>query len=66
VGAEKHILLDLGSWNYTHHKLMLGVYSHVVLFVVAYIASLAYYKKAAPDDLTVYGYLKMRRAMKNK
>jgi SSS family solute:Na+ symporter len=64
VGEEKHILLDLGSLNYTHHKLMLGVYSHVVLFVVAYIASLAYYKKDAADDLTVYGFLKMRKETK--
>jgi hypothetical protein len=43
---------------------MLGVYSHVVLFVVAYIASLVYYKKDAPDDLTIYGFLKMRKEMK--
>jgi SSS family solute:Na+ symporter len=64
VGADKHILLDLGSWNYTHHKLMLGVYSHIVLFVVAYLASLVYYKTDAADDLTVYGFLKMRKETK--
>ena len=40
VGTSKRILLDLGSWNYTHHKLMLGVYSHIILFVVAYVATL--------------------------
>jgi SSS family solute:Na+ symporter len=34
------ILLDLGNFNFTHHKLMMGVYSHLVVMVVGYIASL--------------------------
>ncbi len=64
VGESKRILLDLGKWNYTHHKLMLGVYSHVVLFVVAYIASLFYFKENAPEELTIHGYLRMKREEK--
>jgi solute:Na+ symporter, SSS family len=33
-GNGKKLLLDLGPLNYTHHKYMIGVYSHVVLVVV--------------------------------
>jgi len=36
VGDRKSLLLDLGSWNFTQHKLMLGVYSHLVVIVVGY------------------------------
>src|SRR5690606_17538365 len=38
--GEKLMLLDLGAFNFTHNKLMLGVYSHVVVIVVGYVASL--------------------------
>ncbi|MGB3008556.1 MAG: sodium:solute symporter, partial [Chitinophagaceae bacterium] len=34
------LLLDLGNFNFTHHKLMLGVYSHLIVIVVGYISSL--------------------------
>ncbi len=59
VAGNKRILLDFGAFNYTHHKLMLGVYSHIVLLVVGYVASLFYFKEHASDDLTIYGYFKM-------
>ncbi len=57
------LILDLG-FNYTHHKYMLGVYSHVVLFIVAWIASFFFKSELAPDDLTIYGYLKERKEKK--
>ena len=31
-GPQKQLILDLGRYNFSHHKYMLGVYSHVVLF----------------------------------
>ena len=34
------IHLDMGRFNFTHHSYMIGVYSHIVLFVVGYVASL--------------------------
>lgn len=34
-GVETTIL-DLGSWNFTQHKYMLGVYSHLIVLVVGY------------------------------
>ncbi len=40
LGNNKRLLLDLGKYNFTHHKLMLGVYSHIVVMVVGYVASL--------------------------
>jgi SSS family solute:Na+ symporter len=45
------LLLDLGNFNFTHHKLMLGVYSHVVVIVVGYIASLFFPKPVLEDNL---------------
>ena len=40
--SNPRLLLDLGDYNFTHHKLMLGVYSHLIVIVVGYIASLFY------------------------
>jgi len=60
VGSEKLLLLDLGKYNYTHHKLMLGVYSHIVLFVVGYIASLFFKAPENIDNLTYKGWIKIR------
>jgi SSS family solute:Na+ symporter len=34
-GPEKRQLLDLGRFNFTHHKYMIGVYSHIVLLLLA-------------------------------
>jgi len=51
-----HLLLDLGKWNYMHHKYMLGVYSHIVLIVVGYIASLFFKKQENIEHLTYYDW----------
>jgi SSS family solute:Na+ symporter len=44
--------LDLGDLNFTHHKYMLGVYSHVILFVVGYLASLLFKPTDSVEGLT--------------
>jgi SSS family solute:Na+ symporter len=62
VGADKHILLDLGNFNFTHHKYMLGVYSHVVLIAVGYVASLIYPSENAAENLTYWGWRKKKLA----
>jgi SSS family solute:Na+ symporter len=54
-------LLDLGSLNFTHHKYMLGVYSHVIVIVVGYIASFFFKSDPPSDDLTIYGWLNERK-----
>jgi SSS family solute:Na+ symporter len=45
------LLLDLGDYNFKHHKLMLGVYSHLVVIVVGYLASLFYPKPLLAKNL---------------
>ena len=45
------LLLDLGKFNFTHHKLMLGVYSHLVVIVVGYMASLFFPKPVLEKNL---------------
>ncbi|RVT78533.1 sodium transporter [Flavobacterium sufflavum] len=60
-GATSHLVLDLGSFNFTHHKYMLGVYSHFVLFFVGWIASYFFPKVEVPTNLTYYGYLEKKR-----
>lgn len=61
VGGEKKLLLDLGEWNFTHHKYMLGVYSHLVLFFVSWAASYLFPKPEAQDSLTFKGWTASRR-----
>lgn len=61
TGAQRHLILDLGEYNFTHHKYMLGVYSHFVLFFVGWIASYCFPKKDVPKHLTYYGYLEKKR-----
>lgn len=56
-GPEKQQLLDLGRFNFTQHKYMLGVYSHIVLFVVGYLASFLFQPDKDTKDLTLYGWL---------
>lgn len=55
-GEEKKLLIDMGSLNFTHHKMMLGVYSHIVLFVVGYIASLFFKNEKDIIPLTYAGW----------
>jgi SSS family solute:Na+ symporter len=45
------LLLDMGEYNFGHHKLMLGVYSHLVVIVVGYVASLFFPKEVVDDRL---------------
>ena len=64
TGPQKHILVDLGEYNFTHHKLMLGVYSHIVVIVVGYVASLFFPKPAINENLLYSGWLRVRREEK--
>jgi SSS family solute:Na+ symporter len=64
TGPQKHILLDLGEYNFTHHKLMLGVYSHIVVIVVGYVASLFFPKPTINENLLYSGWLRVRREEK--
>lgn len=56
VGGESRLLIDMGDWNFTHHKYMLGVYSHLVLFGVGFMASLFFKKPEGISRLTYKGW----------
>lgn len=60
-GNGKQLLLDLGAFNFTHHKYMLGVYSHIIVFVVGYFASFLFKTPLADKELTIYGYIESKR-----
>jgi SSS family solute:Na+ symporter len=62
TGDQRHLILDFGDYNYTHHRYMLGVYSHFVLFFVGWIASYFFPKVDVPANLTYYGYLEKKRS----
>ena len=53
-----HLILDLGKFNFHQHKYMLGVYSHLIVFGVGYVASLFFKSEPADIHLTIYGYYK--------
>lgn len=61
LGDSKDILIDLGKYNYTHHSYMIGVYSHIILFVVGYVASLFFKGKDIAENLTYYGWKKLKK-----
>jgi len=63
-GQEQRLMLDLGNLNYTHHKYMLGVYSHVVLFGVGLLASYFIKGKTPEANLTWVGWRRIQRENK--
>ncbi|MCH4551702.1 sodium:solute symporter [Aestuariibaculum lutulentum] len=54
------LILDLGKYNFPHHKYMLGVYSHLIVLVIGYFASLLFKSDDAADELTIFGYFKLK------
>lgn len=56
VEGGKKLILDLGKWNFPHHKYMLGVYSHLIVLVVGYLASLLFPKPELEKGLVIYDY----------
>lgn len=61
IGGNSRLILDLGRFNFTQPDLMLGVYSHLVLFTVGYAASLFFAAERDTHSLTIYGWLERRR-----
>ncbi|PWK27554.1 SSS family solute:Na+ symporter [Arcicella aurantiaca] len=64
LGDEKTLLLDLGKFNFPHHKLMLGVYSHIVVIVVGYLASLFFPKPEIDQNLLFSNWWKEQKSIK--
>ena len=61
LGKEKHLLLNLGVLNFKQHKYMLGVYSHLIVIGIGYLASLFYPKPILNKNLLYSGWLEKRR-----
>jgi len=51
------------SLNFPHHHYMIGVYSHIVLFVVGYIASLFFRHDRDITGLTFYDWRKQHKTI---
>jgi SSS family solute:Na+ symporter len=62
---HQKLLLDFGKHNFTHHKLMLGVYSHLIVIGVGYIASLFFPRPVLEKNL-LYTSWKQNRKYENK
>ena len=58
--GKKFLIMDLGNWNFSQHKYMIGVYSHVVLMITAYSASLFFKDKPVDKSLTWYGWQNLK------
>lgn len=65
IGNKKVLLLNFGKLNFNHHKYMLGVYSHLVLIFVGYIASLFFKSEKDTSHLTYIGWLEKKRNLNN-
>lgn len=66
LGNEKHLLLDLGEYNFKHNKLMLGVYSHFVIIIVGYIASLFFPKPQIDKNLLFSGWRSSKKTTEDR
>lgn len=64
--GEEFLLLDLGGFNFTHNKMMLGVYSHLVVIVVGYLASLFFPKPELDPNLYYRGWKANRKLDKER
>ena len=56
-----NLIVDMGNMNFTHHKYMLGVYSHLILFGSGLLASYLFKTPNIDESLTYYGWLKRKR-----
>ena len=50
-----------GTLIHPINKYMMGVYSHLIVLVVGYVASLFFKTSKADEELTIYGFLKKRK-----
>jgi SSS family solute:Na+ symporter len=61
LGENKKLLLDLGDYNFGHDKLMLGVYSHLIVIIVGWVASLFFPKPVLDKNLLYSGWRENRK-----
>ena len=61
IGGQDRLLIDMGRFNFSHHKYMLGVYSHIVLFGVGWVASFLFKAPEIDKNLTINGWYKVKK-----
>lgn len=61
LAENKGLLIDLGPYNFKHDKMMLGVYSHLIVIGVGYVASLFFPKPVLNKNLLYSGWREGRR-----
>jgi SSS family solute:Na+ symporter len=61
IGGENVLLMNLGKFNFNQHPYMIGVYSHIVLMIVAFVSSYFFKSKPVAESLTYYGWQKLKR-----
>jgi SSS family solute:Na+ symporter len=60
--SGKTKMLDLGTWNYGWHDVMIATLGHVIVIVVGYAASFLFPNAARGDRrMTLWGWLERRR-----
>lgn len=59
LGDSESPIVNMGKYNFTQHKYMLGVYSHVILFFVAWASSYLFPKPDVDKSLTYAGWKKV-------
>lgn len=64
--GKTFLILDFGNFNFTHNKLMLGVYSHLIVIGVGYVASLFFPKPELDQNLLFSGWKASRKLEKEK
>ncbi|HRN56850.1 MAG TPA: sodium transporter, partial [Agriterribacter sp.] len=55
-GSGERVIVDMGDLNFTHHKLMLGVYTHLIILGVGSVASYFFPKKEVDKNLVFAGW----------
>ena len=52
------LILNLGKYNFPHHTYMIGVYTHLIIIIIGYLASLFFKSPKVDENLTIYPALK--------
>jgi solute:Na+ symporter, SSS family len=55
------VLWDLGQFNFPHHTYMLGVYSHIVLFVFGWLGSYFFKPQHVAENLYIYEFIRRKK-----
>lgn len=66
TAPNQHLIMDLGKFNFTQNKLMLGVYTHLIILGVGWAASYLFSKKEVSKNLLYSGWQESQKADKLK